>query len=208
MRSIDLKGGVSDLEEAHRSRREFPKLLLVFTTGHEVEGVDHERDVRRINRADDLPCVGDEIDVGPPGERLEHQRDPVTSGLLSQDADLVNRPRPGCVSVGVGVGHHEDGPGPHLRHHVQLTPEPVTDSRELGIRDALDPAERLGQLDTQRGIGAPRRTGSGRLSAGPHLIVAELDSVESRGGDRADLLGQGPPSDTVAIDVLTPPPRP
>ena len=90
-------------------------------------------------------------------------------------------------SVGRNVGAHEHHRRAECLHDVELALRAVEIALQDIVRDALEVAERLIEINTKPKIGRHRTHIAGRTVEIDKIVLEDFDGIEARGRDRFEL---------------------
>src|SRR6185312_9937182 len=174
----DLVGG----DGPDRGRRRRPR--------ERMETVEDDADRLVIGAPHDLPSVAIITHMPPPGERLEADAQVPLGRQFAKRMEIRGSPVDAAQRSRRHIAADQQKVGLELAHQVELALGPGEAARALRFGHALEIAERLERTDLKAKVAA-ELCDLGRVSGeGEQIVLEDLDRLESRGSNRAQLLVQ------------------
>ncbi len=182
---------VGQLEEEQLLAGDDADAGRVAAPRQDVEAVQAQPERGVVGAAHDPPRVVERVDEPAPGECLVGDPQAPLGGAGGQQVQLLG----GEVVVVHGVRRdrraHQHRVGAELLHHVELVLGAAEVGREHVRRDRLEVAERLVEVDREAQPGAALADLPGRPPRDDQVVLEDLHAVETRRGDRGQLVVEG-----------------
>ena len=163
----------------------------------DVEGVQAGAERGMVGGGDDVPGVRVVVDVPAPRERLVGDAQPALARTRREQVQVLGGQRVVVDRRGRDVRADQHRRRAELLHHVELGLRPA----QVGLRDGLEVAERLVEVDRQaERLGPLAHLGGGERRV-DEVGLEELDAVEAGGRRGASSFSSSVPlRHTVAIE--------
>ena len=175
---------VGELQEEDPFSGDLGEPRQVAPDRQDVKGVQAGPERGMVGGRDDVPGVRVVVDVPAPGERLIGHAQPALPRTRREQVQVLGGQRVVVDRRGRDVRADQHGRRAELLHHVELGLRPA----QVGLRDGLEVAERLVEVDREAERLGPRTHGGGGERRVDEVGLEELDAVEARGRRGGQLL--------------------